>query len=131
MNEARIGREISGCETLIMKVVWDSEKDLSTSELIEQLKVRFRKDYARTTVVTFLQRLADKGFVTTYRKGRVAYVHALKEEKAYKAKLLREQTDFWFQGSVSKLMSALCSAKKLSAEEIQEIRSILDEQLDN
>lgn len=131
MNEAKIGREISGCETLIMKVVWDAEKDLSTSELIDELRIRFHKDYARTTVVTFLQRLADKGFVTTYRKGRVAYIHALKDEGAYKAKLLREQTDFWFQGSVSKLMSAICSTKKLTAEEIQEIRDNLDAQLDN
>lgn len=131
MNEAKIGREISGCETLIMKVVWDAETDLSTSELIDELKIRFHKDYARTTVVTFLQRLSDKGFVTTYRKGRIAYIHPLKDEEAYKAKLFKEQTDFWFQGSVSKLMSALCSTKKLSEQEIQEIRDILDAQLDN
>ena len=63
MREQLLGREISGCETLIMKVVWDSEEDISTPELIDELRTRFGKDYARTTVVTFLQRLAEKGFV--------------------------------------------------------------------
>ena len=83
MREQLLGREISGCETLIMKVVWDSEEDISTPELIDELRTRFGKDYARTTVVTFLQRLAEKGFVKTYRKGRIAYVHPLKSEKEY------------------------------------------------
>jgi predicted transcriptional regulator len=126
MNEHMIGREISGCETLIMKIVWDSETDISTSELVDALRVRYGKDYARTTVVTFVQRLADKGFVTTYRKGRVAYVHALKTEKEYTTKFLSEAEDFWFQGDSSHLMAALCDTKTLTKDEISRIRELLD-----
>jgi predicted transcriptional regulator len=126
MNEHMIGREISGCETLIMKIVWDSETDVSTSELVDALRVRYGKDYARTTVVTFVQRLADKGFVTTYRKGRVAYVHALKTEKEYTTKFLSEAEDFWFQGDSSHLMAALCDTKTLTKDEISRIRELLD-----
>jgi predicted transcriptional regulator len=130
MNEQMIGREISGCETLIMKIVWDSESDISTPELINALRVRYGKDYARTTVVTFLQRLADKGFVKTYRKGRVAYVHPLKTQKEYTSKFLNEAEEFWFQGDTSHLMAALCDTKKLSEDEIGRIREMLDD-LDN
>lgn len=126
MTEKIIGREISGCETLIMKVVWDSKEDISTPELMDELRIRFQKDYARTTVVTFLQRLAEKGFVTTYRKGRTSYVHPLRDEKMYTEKFLREAEDFWFQGSTSKLVAALCNTKKLSQKEIEEIRETLD-----
>lgn len=126
MTEKIIGREISGCETLIMKVVWDSKEDISTPELMDELRIRFQKDYARTTVVTFLQRLAEKGFVTTYRKGRTSYVHALRDEKSYMEKFLREAEDFWFQGNTSKLIAALCNTKKLSQKEIEEIRETLD-----
>ena len=56
MREEMIGREISGCESLIMKIVWDTEGDVSTQDLIRILNERFGKDYARTTVVTFVQR---------------------------------------------------------------------------
>jgi predicted transcriptional regulator len=130
MNEQMIGREISGCETLIMKIVWDSESDISTPELIDALRIRYGKDYARTTVVTFLQRLAEKGFVKTYRKGRVAYVHPVKTEKDYMTKFLSEAEDFWFQGDSSHLMAALCDTKKLSKDEIGRIREMLND-MDN
>jgi predicted transcriptional regulator len=130
MNEQKIGREISGCETLIMKIVWDAKEDIPTPELTKQLRERFQKDYARTTVVTFLQRLADKGFITTYRKGRIAYIHALKDEKSYTEKLVQDTESFWFDGDASKLVAALCHGKKLSPEEIAEIRETLDD-MDN
>lgn len=126
MREQLLGREISGCETLIMKVVWDSEEDISTPELIDELRTRFGKDYARTTVVTFLQRLAEKSFVKTYRKGRIAYVHPLKSEKEYTTKFLNEAEEFWFKGDTSTMMAALCDNKKLSKDEIGRIRDLLD-----
>ncbi len=126
MTEKIIGREISGCETLIMKVVWDAKEDISTPELMDELRIRFKKDYARTTVVTFLQRLAEKGFVTTYRKGRTSYVHALRDERSYTDKFLKETEDFWFQGNTAKLVAALCNIKKLSQKEIDDIRETLD-----
>ena len=47
MREKKTGRDMSGCETLIMKIVWSSEEDLSTPEIMDQLKVRYGKDYAR------------------------------------------------------------------------------------
>ena len=65
MRDKSIGREMSSCETLIMKIVWSSNEDISTQEVMDRLKVEFGKDYARTTVVTFIQRLAEKGFVST------------------------------------------------------------------
>lgn len=92
-----VTRELSACETLIMKVVWDAKEDIAVQELIVQLKEQYGKDYARTTVVTFLGKMADKGFVSTHRRGKNAFVHAEKNEDAYKSKLMNEETDFWFE----------------------------------
>lgn len=127
MNEEMIGREISGCESLIMKIVWDSKEDISTPELTDALRVRYGKAYARTTVVTFLQRLAEKGFVETYRKGRVAYIKPLKTEKEYTTKFLHEAKDFWFGGDASHLMAALCDTEKLSEGEVERIKELLED----
>ena len=54
---------LSACETIIMKAIWDEDGDISIQNLIEVLKTKWGKDYARTTVVTFLLKLAAKGFV--------------------------------------------------------------------
>lgn len=126
MREKIIGREMSGCETLIMKIVWSSKEDISTQEIIHQLKLQYEKDYARTTVVTFIQRLAEKGFVSTYRTGRVSYVHALKSEAEYQETFIQEAESFWFNGNAEFLFSTLCKTKKLSKEERKGIQDILD-----
>ena len=113
-----VTRELSACETLIMKVVWDAKEDIAVQELIVQLKEQYGKDYARTTVVTFLGKMADKGFVSTHRRGKNAY--------AYKSKLMNEETDFWFEGQTDQLLSAVCSKRTVSKEEIQRMRDLLD-----
>ena len=119
-------RNLSASETTIMKAVWDAGEDISIPDLIEVLRTDYGKDYARTTVVTFLLKLSDKGFVRTYRKGKLSYAHAMKSEAEYRTKLLNEETDYWFEGNVSNLFSALCNSRKLTKEEILEIRSMLD-----
>lgn len=121
-----VTRELSACETLIMKVVWDAKEDIAVQELIVQLKEQYGKDYARTTVVTFLGKMADKGFVSTHRRGKNAFVHAEKNEDAYKSKLMNEEIDFWFEGQTDQLLSAVCSKRTVSKEEIQRMRDLLD-----
>lgn len=120
-------RNLSASETTIMKAIWDAGKDISIPDLIEVLRTDYGKDYARTTVVTFLLKLSDKGFVRTYRKGKLSYAHAMKSEADYRTKLLNEETEYWFDGNVSNLFSALCSSRKLTKDEIEEIRSLLDD----
>lgn len=130
MKEKNNNREMSSCESLIMKIVWDSEEDLSTAEIIDQLKIKYEKDYARTTVVTFIQRLADKGFVSTYKRGRVSFVHSLKSQTQYQENMIQKAENFWFNGDAGVLFSTLCRVKKLSKKEMDDIRKTLNE-LDN
>lgn len=121
-----VTRELSACETLIMKVIWDAKEDIAVQDLIVQLKEQYGKDYARTTVVTFLGKMADKGFVSTHRRGKNAFVHAEKNEDAYKSNLMSEETDFWFGGKTEQLLAAVCGARQLSKEEIQNMKDFLD-----
>ena len=131
MNEQFFDEEknLSASETIIMKAIWEEGKDISIPDLIEVLKTKWDKEYARTTVVTFLLKMTAKGFVKTYRKGKLSYAHAVKSEDEYKKKLMAEGRDFWFDGKVSNLMSALCCDRKLTREEADEIRRILDDNI--
>lgn len=126
-DEYRQERNLSQCEKLIMKIIWDAEADLCLSELIEELKRRYQKDYVRTTVATFLLHLSEKGYVVNYRKGRLSYIHALKSEEEYKEKMLRETTDFWFAGEVTELLTALCKAKDMTKEDVDKLKKALDD----
>ncbi len=118
-------RDLSVCESYIMKIVWDAEGDIQLKDLMEALRTRYNKNYARTTVATFLTRLVEKGYVKTYRKGRISFTHALKKGKAYKEKMMRDTVDFWFDGNAADMLSTLADARKLSKEEIEQIKKIL------
>jgi predicted transcriptional regulator len=103
MEYDKINREISGCESLIMKIVWESDGDISTQQLMEELNTKFDKKYARTTVVTLVQRLVEKEFVKTYRNGRASYVHATKSKEEYLKKYFTDAVYLWFDGDFNKL----------------------------
>lgn len=119
--------ELSACEAPIMKIIWESNPDISIPELTKQLNEQYGKEYARTTVVTFLTRLAGKGYVTTQRRGRISYAHAIKSEQEYKQMLAQKETEFWFHASLAEFAQALCAVSPLTKEERQKVRALLDE----
>lgn len=123
-------RDLSACESIIMKAIWDKGEDISISELSEILKVKYHKEYKRTTIVTFILNLSAKGFARQYRRGRYAYVHALKSEDEYKKRLLNKYLDFWYQGDAAEVVATLYDSGKMTEEVVQKIRGALSD-LDN
>ena len=119
--------ELSVCEAPIMKIIWESNPDISVPELVKQLNEQYGKEYARTTVVTFLTRMAGKGYITTQRRGRISYVHAIKSEQVYKQQLAQKEIEFWFHGSMAEFAQTLCAAAPLTHEECQKLRRFHDQ----
>ena len=124
--EVGMREELSVCEAPIMKIIWESNPDISVPELVKQLNEQYGKEYARTTVVTFLTRMAGKGYITTQRRGRISYVHAIKSELEYKQQLAQKEIEFWFHGSMAEFAQTLCAAAPLTHEECQKLRRLLD-----
>ena len=124
--EVGMREELSVCEAPIMKIIWESNPDISVPELVKQLNEQYGKEYARTTVVTFLTRMAGKGYITTQRRGRISYVHAIKSEQEYKQQLAQKEIEFWCHGSMAEFAQTLCAAAPLTHEECQKLRRLLD-----
>lgn len=118
--------KLSECETLIMKVIWDAEEDICIHDIWETMRVRYDKEYVIQTIRTFLFELSKKGFVTTHRKGRISYAHALKSEKEYREMLLKEEVKFWHKGRPGLMVTALSDVVQFSKEDAEEIRRIID-----
>lgn len=114
-------------QLLIMKCVWDHGEDISYQELMSVLAKRFDRDYHRSTLVTFLQQMEDKGYITTHREGHFAYVHALVSEEEFQKERAREETNFWFHGKASDFLAAFYKSGGIPAEDAETIRRYLDE----
>lgn len=118
--------ELSECELIVMKCIWDAGVPVTCAQIIGQLKEKYGLDYKDTTVYTFLKALKDKGFVESERKG-VTYYTAIKEEEKYREEVLRKTEKFWFGGSASQMISTLLHTKDMSEQERKEIRRVIDE----
>lgn len=112
-----------------MKVIWDIneelDRDITVPELTEAL-YRDWKDYSRTAVVSFLDKLTEKGFVERYREGKPSYIRPLQDEEEYKRKMILENTNLGVRGKVSNLVTTIDSEQKISKEEAEKMRRILD-----
>ncbi len=118
--------ELSECELITMKCIWDAGHEVSCSEIMEVLRDKYKLDYKDTTVYTFLKKLKEKGFVDSYRRGVTWFIPA-RDEESYRADQLRIARDFWFKGSASSLISSLISLDELSEEETEKIKALLKE----
>lgn len=88
--------DISACERLVMKVIWDSTEDLALQDIMNRVNQENGKSWKPQTVSTFLARLVKKSFLTVYRKGRYSfYQPAVSKEDFWKSNPVQENARFF------------------------------------
>lgn len=112
------------CEQVVMKSVWDAGKDVCLQEVMKDLEERFHKEWKRQTISTFLLHLIEKGYLRSYRVGRVFYYVPLVEEEVYKMRKTKTFLDFWFEGSAGDMIASLSADQDLSEDEIAKIKEL-------
>ena len=117
-------KRLPDSELALMQVIWKKEPPVSRSDIEGELA----RDHplAPTTVLTFLTRLVDRGFLAVERRGKTNYYTPLISEKDYLARESRGVLDRLFGGSVSAFATALVDGG-VSREEIEELRRMLEE----
>lgn len=115
---------MTDCEQIVMKSVWDAGKDVSLQEIMKDLETRFHKVWKRQTISTFLLHLIEKGYLRSYRQGRVFYYVPLVKEEDYKSEQTKMFLDFWFEGSPSGMIASLSDQNVLSQEEVEKIKEL-------
>ncbi len=111
MSKEFYSRELSACEAIIMKAIWDNGEDMPLQKLLDTLRDKYHKDYPRTTAATFLPRLHTTAYVTTNRVGRTSFSHPEVSLHDYRMKMIRETSDFWFDGDDDALAASLAESK--------------------
>lgn len=119
-------KDLSASEAQIMKILWERGEDIQTLDLLKEITDRYGKEHKRTTLGTFVDRLINKGYVTTYRSGRYSYIHAAVTEEAYKAMIAKEQVDALYQGGIADFVACFEKGHGISKEDARRLREILD-----
>ena len=116
MTQYRLGEVESDFAALI----WDNEP-LPSSRLVELCRERL--DWKKSTTYTVLRRLCQKGIFQN--EGGVVTARISREEFA--GRQSREFVDETFGGSLPKFLAAFTSRQKLSAEEVEQLQRLIDQ----
>lgn len=100
-------KNLTACEQLVMKTVWDAERELGLMEITRGVNDTFGKDWKPQTVSTFLARLVKKGYLESYRQGRVFFYRILISQENYVREMAEQFIAFWHQGSEEAFLASL------------------------
>ena len=89
-------------------------------------RVLATREVAYTTVMTVMKKLATKGYLTYRREGNAYVYSAAQAPEAVRGDLLRGLMDKAFSGSPGALVQTLVRSESLSADELDDIRRIVD-----
>ncbi|MDD4803091.1 MAG: BlaI/MecI/CopY family transcriptional regulator, partial [Syntrophomonas sp.] len=74
-------KRLPDSELEIMMIIWEAGQPVSSAYIMKKLVGE--KNWANTTVLNFLSRLVDRGFLETSKRGRFNYYKPLVDESEY------------------------------------------------
>lgn len=124
ITEAKMDRpEISNAEWQVMNIIWDTQPT-TASEIIKELTKT--NAWSPATIRTFLHRLVKKGALKFEEDGnRYKYRAAVKRSSTIKH-ASRSFLSLVFDGQSGPLLTHFVKDSKLSPEEIQELKQLLE-----
>ncbi|WP_028668872.1 BlaI/MecI/CopY family transcriptional regulator [Runella zeae] len=119
--------QLSKTEEQVMELIWQQDgifmKDL--------LEAHPDPKPAPTTLATLLKRMQEKGFVGYQIFGNSRQYHALVSKEDYFSKHMRGIIKNFFGNSVAQFASFFTNATDLTADELEELKGIIEEQIKN
>ena len=116
MAEYRLGE----IEMKFAEIIWGNEP-IASGELAKLALEHL--SWKRTTTYTVLKRLCEKGIFQN-EKGTVT---SLVSKEMFQAKQIEEFVEDSFEGSLPKFVAAFMNSRKLSKQEVEELRRMIDE----
>jgi predicted transcriptional regulator len=105
-------------ELEIMRIVWQ-RTEATVRHVYET--IRERRKIAYTTVLTVMQVLEAKGYLTHHREDRTHVYQAARPERATERSMVREFLDRVFGGASRPLLVHLVKDRRLTAEELEDL----------
>ncbi|MEL6105419.1 MAG: BlaI/MecI/CopY family transcriptional regulator [Planctomycetota bacterium] len=108
----------------ILKVLWD-ESPLPVREVRLRLEQTADRSLAHSTVVTMLNIMHRKGFVTRRKKGNAFLFSPKQQKQNVIGKMTGDLLSKAFDGSASALVLNLLETNDLDADELGELRKLI------
>lgn len=109
----------------IMQVIWQTKTTMSTSQIKEVLDQS--RPWNVSALQTLLNRLIDRGFLSSYKEGKNRYYTALVTEEDYlgfeNSLFLRKVN----HNSLTKLVASLYQSQSITDEDLDDLARFIEE----
>jgi BlaI family penicillinase repressor len=120
-------KKLTKAEEQIMQVLWEIEKGF-VNDIVSQLP---DPKPAYNTVSTIVRILEQKGFIAHKAYGRTHEYFPLVQKEDYSREYLNNFTQNYFSNSYKALASFFAQSEELSIKELEEIKLLVEEQINN
>jgi predicted transcriptional regulator len=117
---------LSAAQFDIMSVVWD-RGEVTINQVLKAINEKRRKKLRRTTIQVQMSRLEKKGWLTHRTVGRTFCYRASRDREEALGMIAGDVTNRIFGGSCAELVKCLFDQNKISGDEIQRLRKVLDQ----
>ena len=115
-------KKLPESEFQIMKVIWQLESPTTTAMIMDKLQA----DWKPTTILTFLSRLVNKGYLKCLKKGKENYYTPQVIEQDYLNFESKSFMERYQQPSLVSLINNFYTETEISDKDIEELSAWLE-----
>lgn len=109
----------------IMKIIWENGGDTTSAYIMERLEGR--KEWALTTVLNFLARLVERGFLTVRRSGKTNLYTPAVDEAEYLESESKSFLERFHGNSLKSLVASLYSGDAITQNDLEQLKRYINE----
>lgn len=117
--EINYTKKLPDAEFDVMAAMWAGEPPVNTAYLMEA--VGKDKGWKAPTLISFLVRLEDRGYIVSEKKGKERYYTPVADRDKYMQSVTEDFVEHYHGGSFVHLMDTLYKDKSLSEKDIDEL----------
>lgn len=114
-------------ELQILKILWQRAPLLARN--VQAALAEAGKELAKTSVITTLNTMFDKKYLSRKKQGNMYLFSPRITEKQVADRVLEDVVDRVFDGSTAAVLLKLFDVKEVDADELRELRDVIDRRL--
>ena len=117
-------KRLPDSELEIMLIIWEANEPITSAYISEKLKDK--KEWKITSVLTFLARLTEKGFISSERKGKINIYSAVIDEQDYLENESKTFLEKLYGNSLTTFVTSLYKSNAISEKDLTELQQFID-----
>ena len=118
-------KKLPDSELEIMLIIWEYERPVTRFEIEDKLDEE--RNLSPTTILSFLSRLQEKGFLEVSKDGKNNVYSAIIDKESYMQAESKNMLKKLYKNSVKNFLTALYDGNNLTEKDLQELEAYIEE----